>query len=55
MALVCSSICYIDGDEGILRLISYSIEEPAENSTFLDDPDTKIMRPQLVIEKRSIC
>ncbi|GMY08900.1 citrate synthase, glyoxysomal [Fagus crenata] len=35
-APVRSSICYIDGDEGILRYRGYPIEEMAENSTFLE-------------------
>lgn len=35
-APVRSSICYIDGDEGILRYRGYPIEELAENSTFLE-------------------
>uniref|UniRef100_A0A1D1YKQ4 Citrate synthase n=1 Tax=Anthurium amnicola TaxID=1678845 RepID=A0A1D1YKQ4_9ARAE len=35
-APVRSSICYIDGDEGILRYRGYPIEELAESSTFLE-------------------
>ncbi|ONI17609.1 hypothetical protein PRUPE_3G169400 [Prunus persica] len=35
-APVRSSICYIDGDEGILRYRGYPIEELAERSTFLE-------------------
>ncbi|CAL9770444.1 unnamed protein product [Musa acuminata subsp. burmannicoides] len=35
-APVRSSICFIDGDEGILRYRGYPIEELAENSTFLE-------------------
>ncbi|KAJ0669750.1 putative transferase [Helianthus annuus] len=35
-APVRSSICYIDGDEGILRYRGYPIEELAESSSFLD-------------------
>lgn len=35
-APVRSSICYIDGDEGILRYRGYPIEELAENSTFVE-------------------
>ncbi|GFS45465.1 citrate synthase 2 [Actinidia rufa] len=35
-APVRSSICYIDGDEGILRYRGYPIEELAEGSTFLE-------------------
>ncbi|KAF5203200.1 Citrate synthase, partial [Thalictrum thalictroides] len=35
-APVKSSICYIDGDEGILRYRGYPIEELAESSTFLE-------------------
>ncbi|URE48411.1 citrate synthase [Musa troglodytarum] len=35
-APVHSSICFIDGDEGILRYRGYPIEELAENSTFLE-------------------
>ncbi|MQL81012.1 hypothetical protein Taro_013455 [Colocasia esculenta] len=35
-APVRSSICYIDGDAGILRYRGYPIEELAENSTFLE-------------------
>ncbi|KAM0019687.1 putative transferase [Helianthus debilis subsp. tardiflorus] len=35
-APVRSSICYIDGDEGILRYRGYPIEELAEGSSFLD-------------------
>ncbi|KAK9088662.1 hypothetical protein Scep_027744 [Stephania cephalantha] len=35
-APVRSSICYIDGDEGILRYRGYPIEELAENSSFLE-------------------
>ena len=35
-APVRSSICYIDGDEGILRYRGYPIEEMAESSTFLE-------------------
>ena len=35
-ALVRSSICYIDGDEGILRYRGYPIEELAERSSFLE-------------------
>lgn len=35
-APVRSSICYIDGDEGILRYRGYPIEQLAESSTFLE-------------------
>ncbi|CAA2977988.1 citrate synthase, glyoxysomal-like [Olea europaea subsp. europaea] len=35
-APVRSSICYIDGDEGILRYRGYPIEELAEGSSFLE-------------------
>ncbi|KAH9794173.1 hypothetical protein WN944_011326 [Citrus x changshan-huyou] len=35
-APVRSSICYIDGDEGILRYRGYPIEELAESSSFLE-------------------
>ncbi|XP_047949955.1 citrate synthase, glyoxysomal-like [Salvia hispanica] len=35
-APVRSSICYIDGDEGILRYRGYPIEELAEKSSFLE-------------------
>ncbi|KAK4758918.1 hypothetical protein SAY87_020219 [Trapa incisa] len=35
-APVRSSICYIDGDEGILRYRGYPIEELAESSTFVE-------------------
>uniref|UniRef100_A0A7N0TM25 Citrate synthase n=1 Tax=Kalanchoe fedtschenkoi TaxID=63787 RepID=A0A7N0TM25_KALFE len=35
-APVRSSICYIDGDEGILRYRGYPIEELAERSSFLE-------------------
>ncbi|CAM8884786.1 unnamed protein product [Rhodiola kirilowii] len=35
-APVRSSICYIDGDEGILRYRGYPIEELAEHSSFLE-------------------
>lgn len=35
-APVRSSICYIDGDEGILRYRGYPIEELAESSTYLE-------------------
>lgn len=35
-APVRSSICYIDGDEGILRYRGYPIEELAEKSTFVE-------------------
>ena len=35
-APVRSSICYIDGDEGILRYRGHPIEEMAESSTFLE-------------------
>lgn len=35
-APVRSKICYIDGDEGILRYRGYPIEELAEKSTFLE-------------------
>lgn len=35
-APVRSTICYIDGDEGVLRYRGYPIEELAENSTFLE-------------------
>lgn len=35
-APVRSSICYIDGDEGILRYRGYPIEELAESSTFIE-------------------
>lgn len=35
-APVRSSICYIDGDEGILRYRGFPIEELAEGSTFLE-------------------
>ncbi|KAL5716546.1 citrate (Si)-synthase [Ranunculus cassubicifolius] len=35
-APVKSSICYIDGDEGILRYRGYPIEELAESSSFLE-------------------
>ncbi|KAL3848704.1 hypothetical protein ACJIZ3_010586 [Penstemon smallii] len=35
-APVRSSICYIDGDEGILRYRGYPIEELSEGSTFLE-------------------
>lgn len=35
-APVRSSICYIDGDEGILRYRGYPIEELAENSSFVE-------------------
>ncbi|GLT34418.1 hypothetical protein SLA2020_089350 [Shorea laevis] len=35
-APVRSSICYIDGDQGILRYRGYPIEELAESSTFLE-------------------
>eukprot|EP01018_Ginkgo_biloba_P000747 Gb_06688 [translate_table: standard] len=35
-APVRSSICYIDGDEGILRYRGYPIEELAEKSTYLE-------------------
>ncbi|GKV49622.1 hypothetical protein SLEP1_g56363 [Rubroshorea leprosula] len=35
-APVCSSISYIDGDQGILRYRVYPIEELAESSTFLE-------------------
>ncbi|KAG6480374.1 hypothetical protein ZIOFF_063874 [Zingiber officinale] len=35
-APVRSTICYIDGDEGILRYRGYPIEELADNSTFLE-------------------
>jgi citrate synthase len=35
-APVRSSICYIDGDEGILRYRGYPIEDLAESSTFLE-------------------
>ncbi|KAG1335287.1 Citrate synthase, glyoxysomal [Cocos nucifera] len=35
-APVRSSICYIDGDEGIVRYRGYPIEELAESSTFLE-------------------
>ena len=35
-APVRSSICYIDGDEGILRYRGYPIEELAESSSFVE-------------------
>lgn len=35
-APVRSAICYIDGDEGILRYRGYPIEELAEGSSFLE-------------------
>ena len=35
-APVISSICYIDGDEGILRYRGYPIEQLAESSSFLE-------------------
>lgn len=35
-AVVESSICYIDGDKGILEYRGYPIEELAEKSTFLE-------------------
>lgn len=35
-APVRSTICYIDGDEGILRYRGYPIEELAEGSSFLE-------------------
>lgn len=35
-APVRSSICYIDGDEGILRYRGYPIEQLAESSSFLE-------------------
>lgn len=35
-APVRSSICYIDGDEGILRYRGYPIEELAKGSSFLE-------------------
>ena len=35
-APVRSSICYIDGDEGILRYRGYPIEEVAESSSFVE-------------------
>jgi citrate synthase len=35
-AVVESSICFIDGDEGILEYRGYPIEELAEKSTFLE-------------------
>lgn len=35
-APVKSSICYIDGDEGILRYRGYPIEQLAESSSFLE-------------------
>lgn len=35
-AVAKSSICYIDGDAGILRYRGYPIEELAEKSTFLE-------------------
>lgn len=35
-AVVKSSICYIDGDKGILEYRGYPIEELAEKSTFLE-------------------
>ncbi|KAL0457870.1 UNVERIFIED_CONTAM: Citrate synthase 2, peroxisomal [Sesamum latifolium] len=35
-APVRSSICYIDGDEGILRYTGYPIEEMTEGSSFLE-------------------
>lgn len=35
-APVRSAICYIDGDEGILRYRGYPIEELAESSSFLE-------------------
>jgi citrate synthase len=35
-APVYSSICYIDGDEGILRYRGYPIEELAESSSFVE-------------------
>ncbi|KAJ3692101.1 hypothetical protein LUZ60_012451 [Juncus effusus] len=35
-APVRSTICYIDGDEGILRYRGYPIEELAENSSFVE-------------------
>lgn len=35
-APVRSSICYIDGDEGILRYRGYPIEELAESSSFME-------------------
>jgi citrate synthase len=35
-APVCSTICYIDGDEGILRYRGYPIEELAESSSFVE-------------------
>lgn len=35
-APVRSSICYIDGDEGILRYRGYPIEQLAEGSTYLE-------------------
>lgn len=35
-APVRSSICYIDGDEGILRYRGYPIEELADGSSFLE-------------------
>lgn len=35
-APVHSSICYIDGDEGILRYRGYPIEQLAEGSTYLE-------------------
>ena len=31
-----STITYIDGDEGVLRYRGYSIDDVAENSTFLE-------------------
>ncbi len=35
-AVVKSTICYIDGDKGILEYRGYPIEELAEKSTFLE-------------------
>ena len=35
-APVRSTICYIDGDEGILRYRGYPIEELAESSSFVE-------------------
>ncbi|RZC92795.1 hypothetical protein C5167_028054 [Papaver somniferum] len=35
-APVRSSICYVDGDEGILRYRGYPIEELAESSSFME-------------------
>ena len=35
-AATSSTITYIDGDEGILRYRGYSIDDIAENSTFLE-------------------